>query len=248
MHRFWENTILPSLHKLEPKHIVEIGSFQGGNTVKILNYCLENDCRVTAIDPVPQFDYQALEQQSNDKFKMITELSLNAISQLENVDVALIDGDHNWYTVYHELLQLSEKTPENQPFPVCFFHDTGWPYGRRDMYYEPNNIPEEYRHPIAKGGMFLNSHELYNVGFNTHLFNALHEGGEKNGVLTGIEDFVKKSERDLTLYSFEGFHGFSILFENTERNHEIFSPFEIQRNIAKSLEWHLLRDYILVSR
>lgn len=246
MHRFWENTILPSLDKLKPKHIIEIGSFNGDNTVKTLNYCLANDCRFTAIDPVPQFDYQTLEQQSNGKFKMITDLSLNAISQLDAFDVALIDGDHNWYTVYHELQKISEKLAKTQAFPVCFFHDTGWPYGRRDMYYDPSNIPTKYQQPMAKGGMFINSPELYkDIGCNPTLFNALREGGERNGVLTGIEDFVKDSKRNLTLYSFEGFNGFSILFENNKRNHKIFSPFEIQRNITKSLEQYVLRDFIL---
>ncbi|HEX8931203.1 MAG TPA: SRPBCC family protein, partial [Actinomycetota bacterium] len=27
------------------------------------------------------------------------------------------------------------------PLPVCFLHDVGWPYGRRDLYYAPERIP-----------------------------------------------------------------------------------------------------------
>lgn len=247
MQRFWEIAIRPSLEQLQPKHIIEIGSDKGGNTAKVLDYCIKNNCRFTAIDPFPQFDYQALEKQSNGLFKMETDLSLNVLPLIDGCDVALIDGDHNWYTVYHELNQIYLKNKEKKKsFPVCFFHDTGWPYGRRDMYYNPSNIPEEYQQPMAQGGMFVNSPELYHqVGLNTHLFNALTEGGAKNGVLTAIEDFQQESNLDLILYSFEGFHGFSILFEKTDLNCQIFEPFDIQKKIASIVEHNRLASFIL---
>lgn len=247
MQRFWEIVIYPSLQHLKPKHIIEIGSDKGGNTIKILNYCIENNCHFSSIDPFPQFDYQALEKQGNGLFSMVQDLSLQAISKIDSCDVALIDGDHNWYTVYNELQQIYLKNKqEKRKFPVVFFHDTGWPYGRRDMYYNPSNIPAEFIRPNALGGMFLNSPYLYrDTGMNVMLHNALEEGGEKNGVLTAIEDFVKDCELDLVLYSFEGLHGFSVLFENTKENHQIFSPFEIQKRISALVEQARLSSYFL---
>ena len=69
-------------------------------------------------------------------------------------DVALIDGDHNWYTVYNELRLLAEAARrEAEPLPVLILHDVCWPYGRRDLYYDPAEIPAEFRQPYARRGM-----------------------------------------------------------------------------------------------
>ena len=73
---------------------------------------------------------------------------------LPPVDAALIDGDHNWYTVYHEMKAIAEVARANgAPLPVMILHDVGWPYGRRDLYYAPDTIPEECRQPYAQKGM-----------------------------------------------------------------------------------------------
>ena len=70
------------------------------------------------------------------------------------MDVVLIDGDHNWYTVFNELRLIEEMSRlKGFPMPLVMFHDIGWPYGRRDMYYNPSDIPEEFRQPIGKGGL-----------------------------------------------------------------------------------------------
>ena len=73
---------------------------------------------------------------------------------LPAVDVALIDGDHNWFTVYHELRILSETARHaGAPLPVLIMHDVCWPYGRRDLYYVPERVPEEFRQPYAMKGI-----------------------------------------------------------------------------------------------
>lgn len=238
MQNFWEIVIEPALAKIKPQHIIEIGADKGGNTVKALSFGLQHNCAVTSIDPFPQFDYLALEQFAQGQFNMVTDLSLKALPHLGGCDVALIDGDHNWYTVYHELQAIYQNNKrENRRFPVIFFHDIGWPYGRRDMYYDPSNIPQEYVLPYRKAGIVLGVSELQDDrGINANLANAEYEGGECNGVLTAVEDFVKDCELDLTLYTFYGLHGLGILFENTAENHQIFSPLEIQQNIADLLE------------
>ena len=62
------------------------------------------------------------------------------------MDAALVDGDHNWYTVYNELKMLAATARDaGAPLPLLIMHDVCWPYGRRDLYYAPERIPEEFR-------------------------------------------------------------------------------------------------------
>jgi hypothetical protein len=117
--------------------------------------------------------------------------SLDALPQLTGVyDCILIDGDHNWYTVFNELRLIRQRGLLRKG-GMIFFHDVEWPYGRRDMYYQPNTIPAEYRHEYALKGMLRKQSKLPDSGgVNSTYWNAVYEGGPKNGVLTAIEDFV----------------------------------------------------------
>jgi len=77
---------------------------------------------------------------------------------------------------------------------VMLLHDVGFPWGRRDCYYAPERIPEPARHPHSFAlGVTLGSKELIVGGFRSEgaYACALREGGEKNGVLTAIQDFTK---------------------------------------------------------
>ena len=52
-------------------------------------------------------------------------------------------------------------------------HDIGWPYGRRDLYYDPETIPDSYTRPYEKKGVRLELEALADVGgLNQHLYNA----------------------------------------------------------------------------
>ena len=126
---------------------------------------------------------------------------------LPAMDAALIDGDHNWYTVYNELKLLAATAREaDAALPVLVLHDVGWPYGRRDLYYAPERIPDEYRQPYEQKGLRLPSGSKYPTGlvesggFNPKLNNALDEGGPRNGVMTALEDFVAEDDGDLRVF------------------------------------------------
>lgn len=95
MQIFWETIIKPSLEKIQPKHIIEIGSQKGFNTQKILTFCDKNNCKLSTIDPFPLFDCKKLKDEYGEKFEYYNELSLNALAHIEPADVILIDGDHN---------------------------------------------------------------------------------------------------------------------------------------------------------
>jgi hypothetical protein len=60
------------------------------------------------------------------------------------------------------------------------------------MYYVPASIPPEFRHPYAMRGISPHQRHLSErATLNDDKYNALIEGGRRNGVLTAIEDFLK---------------------------------------------------------
>jgi len=174
-----------------PSCVVEIGALRGDTTLSLLE-SLGADTRLHVIDPVPQFDPAEHERRFRGQYVFHRDTSLRVLPTLEPVDVALIDGDHNWYTVYNEL-RLLESTARSagRPAPVFVLHDVSWPYGRRDGYYAPKQIPRRYRRPNAQLGLERGNTGLRKVGgANRHVWNAKLEGGTRNGVLTAVEDFL----------------------------------------------------------
>ena len=72
-------------------------------------------------------------------------------------------------------------------------HDVSWPFGRRDMYHAPADIPVEARHEYSSTlGIPFDGNELIDGGFRSvgQYAIATHEGGPRNGVLTAVEDFL----------------------------------------------------------
>ncbi|MBV8157588.1 MAG: hypothetical protein JO278_08025, partial [Dyella sp.] len=138
--------------------------------------------------------------------------SVAAIPQLDTPDVALIDGDHNWATVYSELTLLHARAEQQQlPPPIVLAHDVAWPYARRDMYYNPDDLEASQKHAYAYRGMLPGVNELVEYGMNGVLANALHEGGPRNGVLTAYEDYIASSGVDYTFRKLPFFNGLGIL-------------------------------------
>ena len=183
--------IAPLVRAVAPSCVVEIGALRGDTTLSLLE-SLAAGTRLHVIDPVPQFDPAEHEQRFRGQYIFHRDMSLRVLPTLEPVDVALIDGDHNWFTVYNELRVLeSQARSSNRPAPVFVLHDVGWPYGRRDGYYAPKQIPRRYRRPNAQLGLERgNAGLLTEGGANRNIWNAKLEGGKRNGVLTAVEDFL----------------------------------------------------------
>lgn len=210
---FWPDVIRPILEDLHPANIVEIGSESGKTTRLLLEFAQKHDARVHSIDPAPAFDAESWQREIPQSFSITRLPSLVGLPAIDQFDVVLIDGDHNWYTVYNEL-QLIERLSEQigQPLPLVFLHDIGWPYGRRDLYYNPSTIPQEFRRPYARKGISPTSSRLLSAGgLNAKLCNALEEGGEKNGVLTAIEDYLKHTQAQIELVKIPAVFGLGIL-------------------------------------
>lgn len=214
MYPFWEPVVAPLVKAANARRIVEIGALRGETTVQMLDE-LGPEAELHVIDPVPEFDPDEHARRFPGRYLFHRDLSLNALPEIGAVDVALIDGDHNWYTVYNELRLIREASRrEQRPLPLLILHDVGWPYGRRDLYYDPSNIPETERQPFDYRGMRPGRAALLPAGgMNITLANALNEGGERNGVRTGLDDFVAEHDRPLRQIVIPIYYGLAVLAE-----------------------------------
>ncbi|MGZ4680930.1 MAG: TylF/MycF/NovP-related O-methyltransferase, partial [Acidimicrobiales bacterium] len=214
MFPFWELAVAPVLDAVNARRVVEIGALRGENTVLMLDR-LGPDTELHVIDPVPDFDPVEHAKQFGGQYVFHQDLSVNVLGQLPPMDAALIDGDHNWYTVFNECRLLSEVARgAGQPLPVLILHDVLWPYGRRDLYYSPDNIPKEHRQTWERRGMSPHKKKLLNAGgLNMSLANAVEEGGPRNGVLTGLEDWMATYDKPLRLVVLPIYFGLAFVVE-----------------------------------
>jgi cephalosporin hydroxylase len=214
LYPFWDLAILPVLGAINARRIVEVGALKGDTTIRLLD-SLGADTELHVIDPQPEFDPSEHERRFPGRYIFHCDISLAVLPNLPPMDAALIDGDHNWYTVFHELVQLRKTArAANRPMPVCILHDVGFPYGRRDLYYAPERIPEKFRQPHRQAGIVPGRSELsLQGGLNPHNHNADHEGGPRNGVMTALEDFIDKLNRPVRLVVLPVYFGLAILAE-----------------------------------
>jgi predicted O-methyltransferase YrrM len=206
--RFWDSAVLPLLEARSPTSIIEIGSRDGGHTRLIAQWAAGHGAILHVIDPQPNFDVDAYMSEWPDHLTIHRDLSLDALARIGPADMILIDGDHNWYTVINELQEIERV---NADWPLVLMHDVGWPYGRRDMYYQPETIPPEHRHPYRKGGVRRFHSALIERGSKSPVLKAEREGGPRNGVLTAVEDFLSQSDRELLLFARPGVGGLGVI-------------------------------------
>lgn len=195
-----------------------MGSYSGINTFKLLDYCRYTGSRCAVIDPNPQYDVSFLKEYYGDTLRLMEKQSLKALPELDAYDMILLDGDPNWYTVYHQLKlaeQMCLKTGAG--FPFAMIHDTGWPYGRRDMYRMPETIPDSFRKPHGRKGLMPGfTGVLDQGGVHAKMQNALHEFGPRNGVLTAIEDFLRESRLPLKYYELQSNNGLGVISDESK--------------------------------
>ncbi len=224
LNRFWEKVIKPIILSTKPKIIVEIGSLAGESTFKLLDYGKYCGAQTIIVEPMPLFDVQTLQQNYGDAAKVMQMFSLEALPRIEKYDLLLIDGDHNWFTVYNELKLVEQMAERTGRFPIVVLHDTDWPYGRRDMYYFPESIPEVMRKPCALRGLEPGRSELLESGgMNCTVYNALYEYGEQNGVLTAVEDFRRETAFNLRYYQLYSNNGLGIIVPEDSPHHSIIA-------------------------
>lgn len=213
MRTFVRHYILPLARKRRWRSICEIGARTGTSTNYLLSLPIEYS---TIIDPCIDEDLAA-KYAGESRVHVFKSNSLDALATDGPVlpgspfDAILIDGDHNWYTVFNELRLIRERALV-RPGGFIFLHDVDWPYGRRDLYYQPDTIPVEFRHPFAQKGMIRGQSKLADAGgLNSKYLNALEEGGPKNGVLTAVEDFLAQYPKDYRFFRIRYQYGLGVL-------------------------------------
>ena len=212
MHRFWNGYTRPLIDTLRPRRLLEIGAEFGWNTRHVLEYCRRAGAHLDVVDTAPLKSLlDTLAPYGEAEYTLHACKSVDVIPEIAPVDFVLLDGDHNWRTVYTELTQLWARAErEGATPPVVIAHDCAWPYARRDMYYSPDDWRDVERRPYAYRGIYPGVSELVDRGLNPQFANALEEGGSENGVLTGIEDFVA-AQGGVTLKVLPFFNGLGLI-------------------------------------
>jgi hypothetical protein len=230
MQKFMRYFILPLARKHGWKSFCEIGASAGLSTDELLKL---PGISHTILDPC--LDADLVSKYAGDPRVVVHKKnSLDALPGLRGqFDCILIDGDHNWYTVWSELSWIRDQSLLI-PGGMIFFHDVGRPYGRRDMYYQPETIPPEYRQEYQRKGIARWQSQLTESGGSNRVhFNAVREGGPKNGVLTAIEDFVAVHPSDYHFCRIKAQYGLGILQYRRKQLGEDFSFLLLRLSAAR---------------
>jgi hypothetical protein len=202
--------IFGALDAARPRRIIEIGSETGGFSKELLDWAGANGATLATVEPLPTPEIRRLAREV-EHFELVEGRSPAALADVEPADAYVIDGDHNHWTVLREL----RAAYNDGRAPLSILHDVGWPCARRDQYYSPGSIPPEGLRPHSyERGREPDRSELVEVGGFHGDFQfavALEEGGERNGVLTAVDDFLKE-RTDLDYRQVEAVFGVGYVF------------------------------------
>jgi hypothetical protein len=227
VHRFWSRFSGPIIETVAPRRLLEVGAEFGWNSRNLLEYCVRSGSFLDIVEPMPlQSLRDQLEPYGPEHYALHVAKSLECIPGLESPDLVMLDGDHNWRTVYSELSLLrTNADSRGKTMPIVLAHDCAWPYARRDMYYDPEAFSEGERHPYAYKGILPGVPGLVDNGINEQFANAHLEGGPENGVLTAIEDFVAANPGH-RLWTLPFFNGFGIIVPEERLTPELLALIE----------------------
>jgi hypothetical protein len=208
-----EEFLLGSLDAAGARSVMEVGAYAGELTKLLLDWARPHGGRVVAIDPEPQPELEQLARDRAD-LDLVRATSHVALDDIELTDAVILDGDHNYFTVFGELQRVGRLAGDG-PLPLLIFHDVGWPHGRRDAYVDVSQIPEsELPHAVVPGGGLFPGDPGIRPDGLPMWFSAAREGGPKNGVLTAVEDFMaQRGEDGLRLAIIPSFFGLGVLWE-----------------------------------
>jgi hypothetical protein len=251
----FSDIILRCLDRAGARDIAEIGAEFGGMSQRLADHCAAAGGSLTSIDPAPRAEFVAWAA-GCPHVRHLAATSLEAMPGLTGIDAWMIDGDHNYYTVFNELRLADEASRRDGKPLLAVLHDVAWPCARRDMYYAPETIPAEHRHPYSfEGGVTLGNDGVLPGRGMRGMGNfawALRAGGPRNGVLTAIEDFIAEAQTDerLLLYAeIPAVFGLGVLFDASAEWAEDVAGFLLpyhQNELIASLETNRLRNYLTV--
>jgi hypothetical protein len=242
--------MLPCLDAAGVKSIAEVGAFAGDLTRVLVAWGASAGARVLAVDPAPQRGLERLADE-HPELELVRETSIGALAgrRLHPLpDAIVIDGDHNYYAVSEELRLIGERAP-GAALPLLLFHDVRWPHGRRDDYFDPDQIPAAARHPTAGSDGIFPGESGVKLGGLPYPRSATHEGGPGNGVLTAIEDFLATRDR-VRLAVVPAFFGFGVAWHTdrpwSDAVASVVDPFDrhpVLERLESNRVAHLARGY-----
>ena len=197
------------LEAIDAKSVLEIGSYKGELTVELLEWANERGVKVAGVDPLPPDELEGLAGE-HPELELLRQTGQEVLRERDFDDAIIIDGDHNYYTLSEELKIIGDRAPGEQ-MPLLMFHDVCWPHARRDTYYEPDRIPEEQRQPLVHNeGIAPGIKGTAEWGL-PFIWAAAEEGGEKNGTMTAIEDFMA-DKPGIEMAVVQPFFGFGVMW------------------------------------
>ena len=172
--------------------VVEIGCEWGYLTSALADWMAERRGKIYCIEPYPSAEFRDVVGQHH-AAQLIEATSPGALAETPPGDVYLVDGDHNFWTVSEELERIDAGSRARGHLPLILLHDVGWPWGRRDIYYSPRELPDDAVRPYTFDlGVVPERSDVVEGGFRsggTYAI-ALEEGGPRNGVLAAVEEFI----------------------------------------------------------
>jgi hypothetical protein len=198
------------LETADVQSVVEVGAFAGDLTRLLAAWAQPRGAVISAVDPAPQPALAELGEEDNG-VELVRETSLEALAHIDLPDAIILDGDHNYYTVSEELRLIGERS---DTFPLVILHDVCWPHARRDDYFDPEQIPADYRQPLMpEGEGIMPGDEGSSVGGLPYPKSAAREGGSRNGVRTAVEEYVD-AHPGLTFAVVPVFFGFGVVWSD----------------------------------
>ncbi|MEU8345901.1 class I SAM-dependent methyltransferase [Spirillospora sp. NPDC048832] len=166
----------------EIRAVVEVG-VESGQVSSL--YADLGAASVHCVEPAPGEELRAV-LAADPRLNLVEGPSPDVLGDVPPADLYVLDGDHNYAVVRRELAWIMANAPD----AVIVLHDVLWPCGRRDFYYQPSVLPPEDTHPASADGPTVWHDDLTPAGFvGDGVFTvAAHAGGERNGVLTAVED------------------------------------------------------------
>ena len=226
------------LEIVAPRRIVEIGGEEGGFTAAMAEWAHRAGAEMITIDPAPSAVLRELSERY-DEHTLVDGFSPAALEGLEPADLYVVDGDHNYAVVKEEVERILTVTADAAHPALVMLHDVAWPCARRDFYYGPRQLEPEDLHPHSFGaGLTATEVEpREGKGFrgSGDFAIAIESGGERNGVLTAVEDAIESRE-GLELHIIPAIFGLGFLFPSDApwagELRELLTPLESSELLA----------------
>ena len=118
-----DEIILGLVTRCQPTSVLEIGSEHGGFSQSLYQRCKAIGASLDTIEPFPAPAVQELAKTADD-FHLFVDRSLPHLMERGcRSQFVVIDGDHNWFTVYNELTLIAKSWAEWGTSGCIVLHD-----------------------------------------------------------------------------------------------------------------------------